>query len=97
LGEDCLPRRSAAEAGGKGNFATASNPSTKGEAVLSTINTFRLCMISQSATAPDKMRTNVKLAALMLVCLSAARQSSELLANAIIAKRVRMKSRVDFN
>ena len=38
----------------------------------------------------------VKLAASMLVCFNANRQSNELLAKAIIAKRVRMKSRVGF-
>jgi len=39
---------------------------------------------------------NVKLAASIFVSLSAARQSRELLANAIIVNRVRMKTRVDF-
>src|SRR4029077_6702105 len=48
----------------------------------------------QSATPPEKMRTNVKLAGSIVVCLSAARHSSELLANAIIASRVRKKIRV---
>ena len=38
----------------------------------------------------------VKLAASMLVCFNANRQSNELPANAIIAKSVRMKSRVGF-
>jgi hypothetical protein len=51
-------------------------------------------MMSQSAAAPEKMRTNVKLAASILVSFKAARQSSELLANAIIASSVRRKSRV---
>ena len=46
--------------------------------------------------APEKMRMKVKLAASMLVCFSANRQSRELLANAIIASSVRMKSRVGF-
>jgi hypothetical protein len=46
--------------------------------------------MSQSATAPEKMRTNVKLDASMPVCFSAARQRSELLANAIIASDVRI-------
>ena len=41
--------------------------STKGEAVRSTINFLRICKMSQSATAPEKMRRNVKLAASMLV------------------------------
>jgi hypothetical protein len=54
-------------------------------------------MMSQSAAEPEKIRTNVKLAASMLVCFSAARQSRELLANAIIASSVRKKSRVGFN
>jgi hypothetical protein len=53
-------------------------------------------MISQSAAAPEKIRANVKVAASMFVCFSAARQSSELLANAIIASSVSMKTRVDF-
>src|SRR4029450_164951 len=51
-------------------------------------------MMSNSAAAPEKMRMKVKLAASMLVCFNANRQSNELLANAIIAKSVRMKSRV---
>ena len=38
----------------------------------------------------------VKVAASTVVCFSAARQSSELLAKAIIASSVSMKSRVDF-
>lgn len=45
-------------------------------------------MSNQSATAPEKIRANVKVAASMLVCFSAARQSSELLAKAIIADNV---------
>jgi hypothetical protein len=49
--------------------------------------------MNHKTTAPEKRRTNVKLAASMLVCFSANRQSSELLANAIIASSVRMKSR----
>jgi gluconokinase len=67
--------------------------STKGAVVRSTID-LRLRRMHQSATAPEKMRTNVKLAGSIVVCLSAARQSSELLANAIIASRVRKKIRV---
>jgi len=51
-------------------------------------------MTSQSTTAPDMMRTSVKLAASMLVSLKAARHNSELLANAIIARTVRKKIRV---
>src|SRR5882762_8339810 len=67
--------------------------STKGAAVLSTINLLLVCMTSQSAAAPENIRMNVKLAASILVCFSAARQRSELLANAIIAINVRKKSR----
>src|SRR6266403_87613 len=54
----------------------------------------RILIITQSTAAPEKMRTSVKVAASMLVCFSAARQSSELLANAIIASSVRVKTRV---
>jgi hypothetical protein len=50
----------------------------------------RIFMMSQSATAPEKMRTNVKVVGSMLVCVSASRQRSELLANAIIASDVRI-------
>jgi len=50
-------------------------------------------MMSQSASAPERMRIKVKVAASMPVSLSAARQRSELLANAIIANRVRKKIR----
>ncbi len=56
----------------------------------------RICITSQSAAAPEKMRMKVKVAASTVVCFSAARQSSELLANAIIASSVSMKTRVDF-
>src|SRR5947207_2712324 len=56
----------------------------------------RICITSQSAAAPEKMRMKVKVAASTAVCFSAARQSSELLANAIIASSVSMKTRVDF-
>src|SRR6266480_5795105 len=56
----------------------------------------RICITSQSAAAPEKMRMKVKVAASTVDCFSAARQSSELLANAIIASRVSMKTRVDF-
>src|SRR5437016_12089987 len=48
----------------------------------------------QSATAPDKMRIKVKLAASIVVRFSANRQSRELPANAIIASKVRMKTRI---
>jgi hypothetical protein len=77
-------------------FGVAGEPeelSTKGEAVLSTTNFLRVCKISQSATAPEKMRMKVKLAASIAVSLRAARHRSELLANAIIASSVRMKIR----
>jgi hypothetical protein len=49
--------------------------------------------MSQSATAPEKMRTNVNEAASILARFSAARQRSELLAKAIIATKVRTKIR----
>src|SRR5205814_8268046 len=57
---------------------------------------WRIFTISQSAAAAEKMRTKVKVAASTAVCFSAARQSSELLAKAIIASNVSMKTRVDF-
>ncbi len=50
-------------------------------------------MSNQSAVAPEKIRANVKLAASMSFCFSATRQSSELLAKAIIASDVSMKIR----
>src|SRR6266487_1555906 len=53
-------------------------------------------MMSQRAAAPEKIRIKVNVAASMLVCFSAARQRSELLAKAIIASDVRMKIREDF-
>jgi hypothetical protein len=56
----------------------------------------RIAMISHSATAPEKIRTKVKVAASMAVSLSAARQSSELLANAILARKVSVKIRAEF-
>jgi hypothetical protein len=84
------------DGGGEGNFTIASRPSTEGDAVLPTVNRFRICMISQSAAAPQNMRMKVKVAASMLVSFSAARQSSELLANAIIASNVSMRNRVGF-
>ena len=64
----------------------------RGEGVRSVINQVLIFMMSQSATAPEKMRMNVKLAASMLVCFSANRQSSELLANAIMASSVSVKT-----
>ena len=71
-------------------------PSNKSEAALSNLNRVRISKRSQSATAPDKIRMKVNVAASIVVCLSASRQSKELLANAIIASDVSMKSRVDF-
>jgi hypothetical protein len=50
--------------------------------------------INQSAIAPEMMRIRVKLAASMLVCFRANRQSKEFPANATIAASVRMKIRV---
>ncbi len=52
--------------------------------------------MSQSTTAPERMRMKVKLAASIPVCFSANRQSREFPANAIIAASVRMKSRAGF-
>ena len=72
------------------------DPSNKSEAVLSVLNRVRISKMSQSATAPDRIRMKVNVAASIVVCLSASRQSKELLANAIIASDVSMKSRVDF-
>ncbi len=46
--------------------------------------------------APEKIRMNVKLAASMLVCFRAARQSNELPANATMANSVRTKIRAGF-
>jgi hypothetical protein len=67
--------------------------STKGVAVVSTVSILRTLVVSPSATAPEKMRTNVKVAGSMLLSFNAARQSSELLAKAIIASSVSMKIR----
>jgi len=64
----------------------------RGEGVRSVINQVLIFMMRHSATAPEKMRMNVKLAASMLVCFSANRQSSELLANAIMASSVSVKT-----
>jgi hypothetical protein len=61
------------------------------ETVRSITNQLLTFIMSQSATAPEKIRTKVNVAASMSVCFSAARQSSELLANAIIANSVRIK------
>jgi hypothetical protein len=67
--------------------------SIKCEAVLSAIIPRRTFMTSQRAKAPEKTRTSVKVAGSMLLSLNAARQSSELLAKAIIASSVSMKIR----
>jgi hypothetical protein len=50
-------------------------------------------MMSQSAPAPEKIRTSVKVAGSRLLSFNAARHRRELLANAIIASSVRMKTR----
>src|SRR6266480_3136796 len=50
--------------------------------------------MSQSATAPDKMRMKVKLDASIVVRFSACRQRRELPANAIIASSVRTNTRI---
>src|SRR6478672_4620252 len=50
-------------------------------------------MTSQSVIAPERMRTKVKVAGSMLVCLRARRQRMELLAKAIIASAVRLRVR----
>src|SRR4029077_2835557 len=84
------------EDGAEGNPTLVFEPAAKGVAVLSTVILLRTFMKRQSATAPEKIRTKVKVAASMLVCFSAARQSRELLAKAIIAASVSRKSRADF-
>ena len=66
--------------------------STKGE-VVSTISLLRNSTMGQSAMAPEMMRMKVKLAASMLVCFSANRQSKEFPANAVMVTSVRMKTR----
>jgi hypothetical protein len=50
---------------GKGNPTLVSEPSTKGIAVLSTVIFLRTFMKRQSATAPEKIRTKVNVAASM--------------------------------
>src|SRR5712691_8244951 len=85
------------EGGGEGSFTTASRPSTKGEAVLSVLNCVWIFKMSQSAAAPETIRAKVNVAASIVVCLSASRQSNELLANAIIAADVSKKRRADLN
>jgi hypothetical protein len=71
------------------------NESVWDEGVRLTVNRTRIAVMSQSATAPEKMRIEVKLAASIPVWFSANRQRSELLAKAIIAANVRMKIRLD--
>jgi len=51
-------------------------------------------MMSHSASAPETMRIDVKLAASMPVLPSATRQRREFPAKAIIARNVRMTSRM---
>jgi hypothetical protein len=60
------------------------------------VKSFRNLTIIQRATAPEMIRTEVKVAASMPVCFSAARQRRELLAKAIIVSEVRMRIRADF-
>jgi hypothetical protein len=71
--------------------------STDGETVRSATIFLRMLMMSPSATAPEKIRRNVKVAGSMLLFVNAARQSSELLANAIIARSVSMRILVDLS
>jgi hypothetical protein len=84
------------EDGGEGNPTLVFEAAAKGVAVLSTVILVRTFMKKQSATAPEKIRTNVNVAASMWVCFNAALQSSELLAKATIASSVSRKSRADF-
>src|SRR5215472_4953363 len=53
----------------------------------------RVFVMSHSATAPEKMRTDVNVAGSISVSFKARRQSSELLANATIASDVSRKMR----
>ena len=53
-------------------------------------------MSNHSAIAPEKIRRNVKEAGSTLVSFNAARHRSELLAKAIIARSVSIKTLVDF-
>src|SRR6476659_8569833 len=57
---------------------------------------FRTAAMSQRVTAPEKIRTKVKVAGSMRVCLRADRQSREFPAKAIMARRVRVKRRAGF-
>jgi len=85
-----LPLR---EDGGEGNLTLISEQSAKGVPVRSTISQILIFITSQSARAPEKIRTDVKVAGSMLFSFNAARHKSELLAKAIIASSVRMKIR----
>jgi hypothetical protein len=81
---------------GEGNPTLIFEAAAKGVAVPSTVILLRTFMKRQSATAPEKIRTKVNVAASTCVCFSAARQSRELLAKAIIAASVSRKSRAGF-
>jgi hypothetical protein len=67
--------------------------STRGVAVVLIVSIRRTLMTSQSVRAPDKIRTNVKVAGSILLSFNAPRHKSELLAKPIIASSVRMKIR----
>jgi len=82
---------------GEGNLIPVSEQLAKADDVRSTTNQLLIFIMTQSATAPEKIRTKVNVAASMWVCFSAARQSSELLANAIIASDVSHKIRALLN
>jgi len=71
-------------------------PSRTGAALVPTVTVVRTLAMSQSATAPERIRTRVKVAGSRLLCFNAARHRSELLAKAIIASSVRMKIRAVF-
>src|SRR6476469_9767413 len=57
---------------------------------------FRTAAMSQRVTAPEKIRTKIKVAGSMRVCLRADRQSREFPAKAIMVRRVRVKRRAGF-
>jgi hypothetical protein len=82
------------EDGGEGNLTLVSEQSAEGVAVRSTISHILIFITSQSAAAPEKIRTKVKVAGSMVFSFNAARHKSELLAKAIIASSVSMKIRV---
>jgi hypothetical protein len=67
--------------------------STKFVGVVPTVSIRRTFVMSQSATAPEKIRTSVNVAGSTLLSLKAARHKSELLAKAVIASSVSMKIR----